>query len=575
MPVETEGTETVVIDDVPLMLQLSFVFISFGYMLPWTALGSLISYYKYTYGAGFYVKIYCAYYLPGLPIALLQYRYDEYLDSQFGSRNTYMFRGVFAFSANALILFSMLWFDRQSQLVWLFALLGVSSWMCHGTASMMASMYPRAVIAYLQIGFRCPEIYIISANSFLNLGKDASIANLMVFYKVTALVVLVGLICWILVAGSNTSLAYFADKDFRMQADDYSESEPLIGKSRSISLAPAVPADIHSPVTFDEDEDWRSSLDRSAAISKDNSKQRSGGGLFSLGGRVRSLVSGTSRPPQLHPQGHVEMMADMAPVCGALIITIWGSIFQAAFFAYVESPRGRNIEQILYFTRLVADLLGRPLTFLPRPAYLQVSERSDIETISAEHNQFYLFRCACSDGRAPAGGLGGAGALPRGLFRLHLRARRAQVSYSCSVVITCFSTVFADQERRLHHRRDPRRNWYRRDDRRDRAKQTDDDVFRHALHEDHDLRVRGAVLGAVRLLHGADLRVRRQGRGQQRLPRARHQYTQHELSGEQSVFFNYVRFLVKVLLCLFVSAQFAAFMAVVMSVAISATGWLP
>ncbi len=54
-------------------LSYSFIFISFGYMLPWTALGSLISYFKYVYSAQFYVKLYCAYYLPGLPVAIIQY----------------------------------------------------------------------------------------------------------------------------------------------------------------------------------------------------------------------------------------------------------------------------------------------------------------------------------------------------------------------------------------------------------------------------------------------------------------------------------------------------------------------
>jgi hypothetical protein len=53
---------------------LGFLFLmtSFGYMLPWTSLGSLISYYKETYGADFYVLIYFCYYLPGLPISIFQ-----------------------------------------------------------------------------------------------------------------------------------------------------------------------------------------------------------------------------------------------------------------------------------------------------------------------------------------------------------------------------------------------------------------------------------------------------------------------------------------------------------------------
>ena len=66
-------------------------------------------------------------------------------------------------------------------------------------------------------------------------------------------------------------------------------------------------------------------------------------------------------------------------LCSALMITIWSSIFQAAFFAYIKSSSpsssiitGHNIEQTLYFSRLLSDFIGRPLTFLPRPFFVKV-----------------------------------------------------------------------------------------------------------------------------------------------------------------------------------------------------------
>ena len=70
-----------------------------------------------------------------------------------------------------------------------------------------------------------------------------------------------------------------------------------------------------------------------------------------------------------------ELYQDVFPLCVALIVIMWCSIFQASFFAYVNSPRGREIEQILYFTRLFADLVGRPLTRLPRPYFIQTKNQ--------------------------------------------------------------------------------------------------------------------------------------------------------------------------------------------------------
>lgn len=63
--------------------------------------------------------------------------------------------------------------------------------------------------------------------------------------------------------------------------------------------------------------------------------------------------------------------AVIAPCRWALFITISSSIFQASFLAYVRSSRPRSnycVCELLYFVRLFADFLGRPLArLLPRP----------------------------------------------------------------------------------------------------------------------------------------------------------------------------------------------------------------
>lgn len=131
---------------------LLFLLISFGYMLPWTSMGSLISYYKEHYGATFYVKLYCAYYLPGLPVALFQYRYDVPIDLMYGSQVTYLLRGVISFLILMGVLLSFFVFTSKISLIFLFGVMGVCGWLCHGTASMLASMYPTSAIINLQTG---------------------------------------------------------------------------------------------------------------------------------------------------------------------------------------------------------------------------------------------------------------------------------------------------------------------------------------------------------------------------------------------------------------------------------------
>jgi len=61
-------------------LNALWLLVACGYMVPFTSIGSLIAYFNYTYGPKFYVKLYCAFYLPGWPISELQRRFDESFD---------------------------------------------------------------------------------------------------------------------------------------------------------------------------------------------------------------------------------------------------------------------------------------------------------------------------------------------------------------------------------------------------------------------------------------------------------------------------------------------------------------
>lgn len=374
------------------VFMFAFMFISFGYMLPWTALGSLISYYKYTYSAHFYVKIYCAYYLPGLPMSVLQYLFDEKIDAVYGSQNMFLARGIIGYAALAIILFSLLWVDGESTLVGLFALLGLVGWWLHGTASMLASMFPKVLIAYLQIGFRCPEIYAVIMDYFLSLDKDASEANLNIFYKATTVAVLLSLSFWILVIGSGSATMYFSEKDDRIRNNDVRSSN---SKQETMSFISQRVSDSQQYTPIDAATDWQTV--RSNSLDDDYEP----GGLLNDKTESSSVVKASldtlfrycciipaNCTGNLLRRGFAVLYYDdpvfdaVCPLCLALLVTMFSSIFQASFYAYVESPKGRDIEQILYFTRLFSDLFGRPLTFLARPSFIKVSHRAFDRTTS-------------------------------------------------------------------------------------------------------------------------------------------------------------------------------------------------
>ena len=57
-------------------------------------------------------------------------------------------------------------------------LLGMTSWMLHGTACMLTSMVSNQAISALQTGFRTPEIVAILACYVLSIGSTASLSSL-------------------------------------------------------------------------------------------------------------------------------------------------------------------------------------------------------------------------------------------------------------------------------------------------------------------------------------------------------------------------------------------------------------
>jgi hypothetical protein len=55
-----------------------FILLSFSYMLPWTAMGSLIHYFSVEYNKNYFTILNIAFYGVGLPITYMQKRVDNY-----------------------------------------------------------------------------------------------------------------------------------------------------------------------------------------------------------------------------------------------------------------------------------------------------------------------------------------------------------------------------------------------------------------------------------------------------------------------------------------------------------------
>jgi len=296
---------------------LMFLLVACGYMSSWTAIGSLIPYFKAHYGADFYVEIYCAYYLPGLAVSLLQQRFDVKFDQKVGSWNAYMFRMCFSYSLVILLIVGLPYMPDIPELrIFIMGVIGSFSWLMHGTACMLVSMFPPAACAWLQTGFRCPEIFTVVIIILLNLeAEDPSHKSLVIFHMATAVLLFTGLVGFIVIM-------------FGAPAQHYLQAKDSIHDSSNMEIIPL--------------------------IEKKLASLKETGAEPAVGEEDKEFIA--------HAIGHCR---------ASLYLTMFSSIFTAAFFAYVTSTDDNDIEQILYFTRLFCDLFGRPITRLPRPDFIR------------------------------------------------------------------------------------------------------------------------------------------------------------------------------------------------------------
>lgn len=295
-----------------------------------------MSYWKAKSGGGggetLYIAMYNAFYLPGLPVAHLQRALDARLDRYVGSSWwTTWWRGAGSLTmvAVAVLLYTPV-ADSGRATVVLTLVLGTFTWLAHGTLSTLCAIFDPSHWAWMQTGFRSPEILGLALSGGLRLGHSPSVRHLEMFFVSTFALAAAGLAAFVSLMRSEAAVSLLAAKDAADAADarrdgGRQEQTPLVGV---------------------------------------------GGGGHDGPPEKPSSVGPGSRPPLL------------ARYRVALFLTIYASVFQGGFFVYCTSSSGVNIEQILYFTRLFADLAGRPLARYIRPPWL-VRSPSALASVAA------------------------------------------------------------------------------------------------------------------------------------------------------------------------------------------------
>lgn len=196
--------------DISVADMCCFLAVAVGTQTSFIFIGGLVSYIKQQRSASFFMILYCCYYLPGLPMALLQQSADIIYDRKCGSRYSFVFRGsVLLSSVMLLTVLLQSYLLRDYAAPFLMICLGASSWGAHGSLTQLASLAGRRAVLAQQIGFQVPGLLAFTATFMWDIDESVSDSDLSSFFHFVILQVIIALAAWCVLTCYSPAVTHF------------------------------------------------------------------------------------------------------------------------------------------------------------------------------------------------------------------------------------------------------------------------------------------------------------------------------------------------------------------------------
>jgi len=295
-----------------------FFLFGIGSTIGWTALLSSVVFYTATLGTSSYIYLNLAVYVPLFPITFAQAVLDLKYDKQYGSLNSFWYRGTFGFIFTVLTCLTIPFVSNKLlPLLITSVLLGTSSSILHGTAKQMASfIYPSCgrLFAATTAGMQASALLVYVISWKTGFGSSENSENIILFYELIA--VSVGL-CWL---AFQLLISYSCDVTVSMVRRD-----STIGSLSNLSL-------------LDDQTERTENRESAQALFDDNA--------------------------DVEEISFSQLWKNSWPCCLSLSVTVGSSIAVSSWFNRVQSsdPSNLSLPRVLFYTRLFADFLSRPAT---------------------------------------------------------------------------------------------------------------------------------------------------------------------------------------------------------------------
>lgn len=305
----------------PFTETILFFLSALGCSIGCTAVLSNLVYYSDTLGLDSFLFLNVAVFAPMLPVTLAQAIWDSKFDRRFQSLRSFLFRGTVGFSITFICILLLPWASQSLVHLSVTSIfLGLSSAVLQGMLKQMAAfVYPRCgrSSAAVNAGMQASGLLVLAVSLMYGFGGSTNKDGLHWFYNTIAAMLVV---CWccfqaLLMCSHGVSQS--------MQRRDEINHLPEMEEPL---LSPSHENDSHN---------------QNQSITPQHSIELSFARLWNTSW----------------------------PVCVVIILTVASSMSVSSWFNRVESQDPTNVSfpQVLFYTRLFADLLGRPVTLLATP----------------------------------------------------------------------------------------------------------------------------------------------------------------------------------------------------------------
>jgi hypothetical protein len=311
LPVSSHSLPVTDYERTPLKELFLFFASAVGCTVGWTAILSNLVYYTETLGVDSFLILNLSIYAPLLPVTLAQAIWDTRFDQKFSSLSSFSFRGAVGYSVSLACLVLLPVASKSLILLSTASLLlGLASAVLHGMLKQMASfVYPNCgrLSAAVTAGMQASAIFVFLVSSGAAHGfADRNIWLWQFYLSICGILT----VCWICF-------------------------QVLLTSSHGI---------------------LQSMLRRDSSFGPEGMDEP----LISAQGQETLSVRDTNE------MSLWQLWLKTWPACLAVMLTVGSSMSVASWFNRVPSQDANShiLPQILFYTRLLADLLGRPATLV-------------------------------------------------------------------------------------------------------------------------------------------------------------------------------------------------------------------